>query len=400
MAEQRINLNTATAEELMQLPGIGSVLAQRIVTYRDTVHPYDEPAGIMAVSGIGEMGYREIADRLTVAAPSNTEGSGPRTGGGTAVPAPAEVSPSTADVSPDEEEEDDVALEALTTEEASQAEDELISEEEAASEGEGELEIEAISPPRSTAPAEPPSEEGVAVEEAVAEELEEEVAPEGEQEPAEEDVVPEAAAESEEEPVEEEPAEWDLPPAPFAAPAEATPSSMEGGEATPSPPWWRRLSWLWTAILGGLLGMVFALIVWSGINGSLDVAHSRAVLGVESELNGLAADLETLGTDVEGLQGRLDALEGLATRMDEVESAVGDLHEETSELSKQADALEEDLDVLSEALQTVSEDVATLKDQAEQTQNFFSRLQALLNDIFGEVEETSMPTPTPTPEGK
>ncbi len=66
MTEQKINLNTATVEELTQLPGIGPTLAERIVTYRDTVHPFEEPVEITAVPGVSEKMYRAIADRLTV----------------------------------------------------------------------------------------------------------------------------------------------------------------------------------------------------------------------------------------------------------------------------------------------------------------------------------------------
>ena len=66
MTEQKIDLSSASAEELAQLPGIGAVLAQRIVTYRDTVLPFEEPVEIMAVPGISERMYRTVADRLTV----------------------------------------------------------------------------------------------------------------------------------------------------------------------------------------------------------------------------------------------------------------------------------------------------------------------------------------------
>ena len=73
MTEQKINLNTATVEELTQLPGIGPTLAERIVTYRDTVHPFEEPVEITAVPDVSEKMYRAIADRLTVGEPTILE---------------------------------------------------------------------------------------------------------------------------------------------------------------------------------------------------------------------------------------------------------------------------------------------------------------------------------------
>lgn len=66
MIEQKVDLNTATVEELAQLPGIGPALAGRIITYRDTVHPFQEPVEITAVPGVSEKIYQAIADRLTV----------------------------------------------------------------------------------------------------------------------------------------------------------------------------------------------------------------------------------------------------------------------------------------------------------------------------------------------
>jgi len=66
MNEQKIDLNTATAEELAQLPGIGPKLGWRIVAYRDTVRPFKEPSEITAVPSISENMYQAIADRLTV----------------------------------------------------------------------------------------------------------------------------------------------------------------------------------------------------------------------------------------------------------------------------------------------------------------------------------------------
>lgn len=66
MTEQKVNLNTATVEELTQLPGIGPAVAERIITYRDTVHPFEEPVEITTVPGVSEKMYHAIADQLTV----------------------------------------------------------------------------------------------------------------------------------------------------------------------------------------------------------------------------------------------------------------------------------------------------------------------------------------------
>ncbi len=51
---QKININTATAEELAQLKGIGPSHAARIVAFREKNGPFKLPAELMQVSGIGQ----------------------------------------------------------------------------------------------------------------------------------------------------------------------------------------------------------------------------------------------------------------------------------------------------------------------------------------------------------
>jgi competence ComEA-like helix-hairpin-helix protein len=65
-AVPKVDLNTATVEELTQLLGIGLKMARRIIEYRETVRPFQELEDLMAVPGIGGETYRRLADRLTV----------------------------------------------------------------------------------------------------------------------------------------------------------------------------------------------------------------------------------------------------------------------------------------------------------------------------------------------
>lgn len=62
----KININTATADELDALPGIGPSKAEAIVKYRETESRFNSPADIMNVSGIGEKTYEKIKDYITV----------------------------------------------------------------------------------------------------------------------------------------------------------------------------------------------------------------------------------------------------------------------------------------------------------------------------------------------
>ena len=61
-----VDINTATADCLQTLPGIGAVRAQSIVAHREQAGPFAAAAGIMEVSGIGEGIYGRIADMITV----------------------------------------------------------------------------------------------------------------------------------------------------------------------------------------------------------------------------------------------------------------------------------------------------------------------------------------------
>lgn len=61
-----ININTAGAEELDSLPGIGPAYAQRIIDYRVENGGFSSIEGIMEVRGIGEKTFEKIKDRITI----------------------------------------------------------------------------------------------------------------------------------------------------------------------------------------------------------------------------------------------------------------------------------------------------------------------------------------------
>lgn len=64
--DDRVNINTATAEELTTLPGIGKTRAQTIIDYRESNGLFSAPEDLMKVSGIGESTYNKLAGAIKV----------------------------------------------------------------------------------------------------------------------------------------------------------------------------------------------------------------------------------------------------------------------------------------------------------------------------------------------
>lgn len=65
-ADAKVNINTATKEQLMTLPGIGEVKAEAILTYRADNGGFPSVEAIREISGIGEKSYEKLKDLITV----------------------------------------------------------------------------------------------------------------------------------------------------------------------------------------------------------------------------------------------------------------------------------------------------------------------------------------------
>jgi competence protein ComEA len=65
-----LNLNTATKDELVALPGIGPAKAQAIVDYRNQHGPFKSIDEIRKVKGIGEKLFLQIKPELAIGAPA------------------------------------------------------------------------------------------------------------------------------------------------------------------------------------------------------------------------------------------------------------------------------------------------------------------------------------------
>lgn len=61
-----VNINTASAQELDALPGIGPSYAERIIQYRTENGFFEKPEDIQNVKGIGPKKYEDMKGRITV----------------------------------------------------------------------------------------------------------------------------------------------------------------------------------------------------------------------------------------------------------------------------------------------------------------------------------------------
>lgn len=62
----RVNINTATSEELQRLPGIGEAMAIRIITYRKENGKFSKIEDLKEVSGIGEAKFNNIKSYIYI----------------------------------------------------------------------------------------------------------------------------------------------------------------------------------------------------------------------------------------------------------------------------------------------------------------------------------------------
>ncbi len=66
VAVGKVNINTATVTELCALPGVGEVLAMRIIEYREQHGAFADITELKNVSGIGDKKWEAICEFITV----------------------------------------------------------------------------------------------------------------------------------------------------------------------------------------------------------------------------------------------------------------------------------------------------------------------------------------------
>jgi competence protein ComEA len=68
-----VNLNTATAEQLATIPGVGPKMAERIIDYRQKNGGFKKVEDLMNVSGVGEKSFLKMKPLITVTTPKTSQ---------------------------------------------------------------------------------------------------------------------------------------------------------------------------------------------------------------------------------------------------------------------------------------------------------------------------------------
>jgi competence protein ComEA len=63
---EKVDLNRASEEELMTVPGIGKTTAGRIVAFRDEHGPFERVEDLLKIKGIGEKSFQKLSAYVKV----------------------------------------------------------------------------------------------------------------------------------------------------------------------------------------------------------------------------------------------------------------------------------------------------------------------------------------------
>jgi competence protein ComEA len=88
-----VNLNTASKDELVGLPGIGPAKAQAIVDYRTANGPFKSVEDVRKVKGIGEKLFQQLKPELSVSGGAKVAAAAPATQAGGKADARADSKP-------------------------------------------------------------------------------------------------------------------------------------------------------------------------------------------------------------------------------------------------------------------------------------------------------------------
>jgi competence ComEA-like helix-hairpin-helix protein len=170
----------------------------------------------------------------------------------------------------------------------------------------------------------------------------------------------------------------------FQESSKPTEKVIEIEKQTSSEDWITRSQLIWsmigTAVFSIILTALITLGILSATNDGLRYATVNDAARIENEIALLNDLTTTMKTDIESMKSRLDTLETVASRVTTLETRADDV-------DNQIEVIQSSIQEISETLLTVQEEIKALQIAAEKSSEFRSGLMQLLLEIDGTTEE-------------
>lgn len=148
--------------------------------------------------------------------------------------------------------------------------------------------------------------------------------------------------------------------------------------------------------IGGLLTLVLSVIITLGIlasvnNGQLSYASPYQISALRSQTESLSVQANTLAEDIDGMRTRIDNLEALSGRVNDVETEVEVMQDDVAGLQAVVVSMQTQYDDLATQIEGLDEEIETLTVQGNRFESFLEGLRSLMEGLFPEnleVEET------------